>query len=315
MKYVPPPGSADADAPYLNGIPGLRKGSPVDARAVEHPQREIVHCISSAGLDPSGEDLTQLAQAIIALARAQLPGIATTDANGLVHPDGVTINIDATGKISVAQSDKYDVGEFYYFRHPTLKPGFAPAQGGLISGMWHGAPITEYPIWQYLQTSEGQLLLKTETEWQAMTRATWHTNADGTKVGWDGIGGAPFLVQDLGAGTLRMPDLRGMLVEAAGFASLGVGGVDGDTVRPINGSVTPTSATASGTAPVAAFSDASGVFRLSGAGLYMNGLLTRSSTLGTKFEFDVARVMPTGPVNAPRRWGALACVYLGTPAS
>lgn len=26
-------------------------------------------------------------------------------------------------------------------------------------------------------------------------------------------------------------------------------------------------------------------------------------------------VVPTGPTNAPRRWGALACAYLGRPAS
>ena len=31
--------------------------------------------------------------------------------------------------------------------------------------------------------------------------------------------------------------------------------------------------------------------------------------------FDVFRVAPTGPAFAPRRWGALACAYLGTPAS
>lgn len=31
--------------------------------------------------------------------------------------------------------------------------------------------------------------------------------------------------------------------------------------------------------------------------------------------FDASRVVPTGPAFAPRRWGALACVYLGKPAS
>ena len=29
--------------------------------------------------------------------------------------------------------------------------------------------------------------------------------------------------------------------------------------------------------------------------------------------FSAARVVPTGPAFAPRRWGALACVYLGRP--
>lgn len=31
--------------------------------------------------------------------------------------------------------------------------------------------------------------------------------------------------------------------------------------------------------------------------------------------YDTSRVMPTGPAFAPRRWGALACAYLGKPAS
>lgn len=35
----------------------------------------------------------------------------------------------------------------------------------------------------------------------------------------------------------------------------------------------------------------------------------------TAIAIDNNRVVPTGPANAPRRWGALACVYLGRPAS
>ena len=30
---------------------------------------------------------------------------------------------------------------------------------------------------------------------------------------------------------------------------------------------------------------------------------------------DTSRVVPTGSAFAPRRWGALACAYLGQPAS
>ena len=243
-----------------------------------------------------------LVSVIVAICEAQLPGIATTENNGLVHPDGVTISIDAAGKISVVRSDKYEVGEFYAFRHPTLRPNFAPAQGGLISGMWQGRPITDYPIWQYLQTSEGRLLLKTEAEWQAMTRATWHTCADGTKIGWDGIGGAPFLVQDLGAGTLRMPDLRGMHMEAAGFNALDVGGSAGDVARRVMGWLWPT-----GTGAYA------GGVCYPRPGVYGAGYGSHASNEGTGI--DTARVVPTGPANAPRRWGALACVYLGTPAA
>ena len=31
--------------------------------------------------------------------------------------------------------------------------------------------------------------------------------------------------------------------------------------------------------------------------------------------FDSGRIMPVGAANKPRAWGALACSYLGTPAS
>ena len=33
------------------------------------------------------------------------------------------------------------------------------------------------------------------------------------------------------------------------------------------------------------------------------------------YEIDLSRAMPIGPAFAPRRWGALACAYLGQPAS
>lgn len=198
----------------------------------------------------------------------------------------------------------YELCEFYYFRHPTLRPGFQPAQGGVISNA-----ATLYPdAWAYLQTAEGQRLCKTESEWQALTTATWATLADGSKVGWDGIGGAPFYALHLDTGALRLPDLRGMHVESAGFAGLDVGGSAGDTTREIEGVI----ALGAGTNHI--------VNCLSGpffAG--PNG----PSTVGAQYHesayqrptMRISRVVPVGPANAPRRWGALACVYLGTPTS
>lgn len=210
------------------------------------------------------------------------------------------------------------VGEFYYFRHPTLKPGFAPLQGGLISGAYQGKNITEYPIWAYLQTSEGQLLCKTEAQWQAMTKATWATLADDSKVGWNGIGGAPFYVQNLSAGTLRMPDLRGMYAEAAGFASLGVGEARIDHMRRLSGSVQAGGRGASAQFTVFTFLNALGAFDRRDIGTSQASFSVAANTttdLAQTLLIDSGRTMPVGPVNAPRRWGALACAYLGRPAS
>ncbi|MEG6501954.1 hypothetical protein V6C16_12075, partial [Desulfovibrio sp. 1188_IL3213] len=229
--------TATPDNRFTEGDPTI----PVPATTVTDDwlnavQEELIAILAAANVTPDKANNAQVLAAIQRLI-ADKTGIAKVGVNGLVNPDGVTIKIDAMGKISVVQSDKYDLGEFYYFRHPILKPGFAPLQGGVISGVYQGKNITEWPIWQYLQTADGQLLLKTEAEWQAMTQAIWHTNADGTTVGWDGIGGAPYYVQDLGAGTLRMPDVRGMYAEAAGFDSLGVGDVQGDGERRKSGKV------------------------------------------------------------------------------
>jgi hypothetical protein len=202
----------------------------------------------------------------------------------------------------------YELCEFYYFRLPTLRPGFQPAQGGLIVGaaeLWPEA-------WAYLQTAEGQLLRKTEAEWQAMITAVWHTNADGSTVGWDGIGGAPFYVQDLAAGTLRLPDLRGMHIEAAG-GGLGVGDVDGDRMRRITGSILPQNENGSSAIRLEHMSGA--LYRYP-TGFNCQGDLAFTPTLADSYiRLDTGRVAPHGPRTAPARWGALACVYLGLPAS
>ena len=248
--------------------------------------------------------------------RASLP--ATTTARGIGRVatsadlvDGATINNGpaflAAGseveRLLLRVTEKYDLGEFYYFRHPTIKPGFAPCQGGVIADA-----VTHYPeIWAYLQTTEGQLLLKTEAEWQAMSTATWATLADGTKVGWNGIGGVPYYVQDLATGTLRLPDLRGMYAEAAGFDSLGVGGVHGDMIRNISGSFVGY--------------DFGGDSGGSWGGAFTRTGMAGSSAGGGSSQgeastsFSPSRVVPTGNANKPRGWGALACCYLGTPAA
>lgn len=212
---------------------------------------------------------------------------------------------------------KYDLCEFYYFRHPTLKPGMQPAQGGLLTSASLGRPVPDvYPdAWEYLQTEEGRKLCKTEAEWQALTAAIWATLADGTKIGWNGIGGAPFYVQDLAAGTLRLPDLRGMYAEAAGYDALSVGGVHGDAGREIAASISIGAHYNAGS---------SGVVTIGGTGaLYGQSTINATylamgsgTAVGTnRATFSAARVVPTAAKNQPRAWGALACVYLGQPVS
>ena len=104
MKYNPPAGSQDPDAKYVTGQPGKVRGSAVPAEAVEHPQREIVEVIKKAGLDPDGDDLTQLWQAIGQIISTKAP-IATEKKPGLVQiGDGLAITPEGLLSVLIAST-------------------------------------------------------------------------------------------------------------------------------------------------------------------------------------------------------------------
>jgi hypothetical protein len=65
MKYNPPYGVADPNAPYVNGDPSVgRAGSIPPAESIEYPQREIVSVITDVGLSsPNNNDLAQMSAA------------------------------------------------------------------------------------------------------------------------------------------------------------------------------------------------------------------------------------------------------------
>ena len=63
MRYMPPFGSTDPNAPYVDrATPGAVRGSPLPAGVPTFLQREIVKVITSAGFEPA--DSLQLASAI-----------------------------------------------------------------------------------------------------------------------------------------------------------------------------------------------------------------------------------------------------------
>ena len=323
--------TATPDNKFTEGDPTIPvAATTVTADWLNAVQEEIVKVVLESGLELDKSDNTQLLQALLKIigvkapiATTKAPGlvqvgtglsvtaagllsvsVATAARAGLVKPDGATITIKADGTISAMS--KYDLCEFYYFRHPTLRPGFQPAQGGLLANA-----ATLYPeAWAYLQTTEGKKLCKTEAEWQAMTTATWATLADGTQVGWNGIGGAPYYAPNTATGALRLPDLRGMYAEAAGYDALGVGDVHGDAMRRLQGWL-PGYLTSTSGSPQAA----------SNSVLYWGTTGSRVYEMGTALDgrdqlsIDSQRTVPTASKNQPRAWGALACVYLGLPSS
>lgn len=227
---------------------------------------------------------------------------ATIEALGLMKPDGATITIAPDGTISVDKFAIDHLGEFRFFWSQKLRPGYMPCYGGVIDDCAEKFP----QIWEYLQTEEGQDLCVTEAEWQARVNSNWHTNADGTVVGWGGIGGCARFVQDLDAGTLRMPDVRGCLPEAVGGPdSPNVGFCQGDGIRNISGGQSTFNVIHRQTTGL--FYSANNATQSYG---YPN---VSDSTTAWGFAMNASRVVPTASVNRPRTFGVLPCAYLGIP--
>lgn len=88
MKYVQPVGGL-ANDPYVDANPvGGIEGSAVPAASIEHPMRELVALITSAGLTPTDADLTQVAAAIKTIFQKAAPVSAA--ASGTI--DAITAN-------------------------------------------------------------------------------------------------------------------------------------------------------------------------------------------------------------------------------
>jgi hypothetical protein len=65
MKYVPPYGTNDPDAPYINGDPSTgTEGSIPPADAFNEPMRELHNLVAYSGYTPSDIDLSQVTQSV-----------------------------------------------------------------------------------------------------------------------------------------------------------------------------------------------------------------------------------------------------------
>lgn len=200
---------------------------------------------------------------------------------------------------SITPQQRMDpVGGIRFFEDEAPRAGYVPCLGTTISNF-----STTYPeMAAYLSTPYGAARLVTLAQYNALHTAIWATLADGSTVGWNGIGGVTKFVWDKAADTLKMPDLQEMFRSSTG-ASLGVGGVHGDMIRNIVGTgVSYRSTTA-----------AWGAIEML-AGTNWNTGRAENDIYMYNSRLNIARVVPTGSANKPRAWGALACAYLGTPA-
>lgn len=206
--------------------------------------------------------------------------------------------------ISAAAAERYDIGEIYTFLNPGLKPGMAPATGGLIANVDQRFP----DAWEYFQTAQGQTMCVDEDAWQDMNTAVYATLADGTELSWDGIGGAPAYVLDVAAKTLRLPDLRGMFAETPGGpGSPEVGRAKAEGVANIKGTLGSIFVANGGPASVTN----QGAFKfIQGSGNYSD-LSSGTSYKNADVTFQASRVAPTAAITRPRAYGLLTCCFLG----
>ena len=146
MKYTPPLGSLEADAPYVDGNPtaGIR-GSVVPAAPFNQLQKELVHIITQAGLEPSADDLTQVLAALKKLFAAP---------SAIIPPDGVTIiekEIGSGKKVLAAASAgtldtleawrKSMIGAPMMLPSPVLPDGY----------MWPDGTLASFEDWPELE--------------------------------------------------------------------------------------------------------------------------------------------------------------------
>lgn len=88
-----------------------------------------------------------------------------------------------------------------------------------------------------------------------------------------------------------------------------MGDVDGDRMRDAVGSL------ARATNAPGSFGVATGVFHGSVTDTQYFNDTGLPSTIYSRMDFALSKMVPVGDKTASRRWGSLACVYLGRPAS
>lgn len=192
------------------------------------------------------------------------------------------------------------IGQTVWFEDTLQRPGFVPLNGCTIENFSQLWP----QMAAYLATTHGQeRCFESLAERTAAHIAVWHTLASGATVNWNGFGGVCKFYYDAENDVLYLPDLRGMFRAAAGdgVVAPSMGGVAGDRTRLMWGFA--------GTV----CNEPNGAFWFSSLTTdrdYRDGL----SKCGNS-NIDSSRVVPTGPVNTPRSWAALACCYLGCPTS
>lgn len=287
MKYTPPLGSLEADAPYVDGNPtaGIR-GSVVPAAPFNQLQKELVHIITQAGLEPSANDLTQVLAALKKLFAAP---------SAIIPPDGVTIiekEIGSGKKVLAAASAgtldtleawrKSMIGAPMMLPSPVLPDGY----------MWPDGTLASFEDWPELEEAyeagkfEGYVLPASAT--------------DEDKKNYPG----KWVLAANSAG-LYTPRLTGLFARYCGQDGQ-VGSYHRDEIREISG----TFSAVYGGYPLAECTGCITSVYFSDEG---QGTVPQSQA-NNIYTMSAARVVPTGPENVPQHYLQPIVLYLGSPA-
>lgn len=285
MKYTPPLGSLEADAPYVDGNPtaGIR-GSVVPAAPFNQLQKELVHIITQAGLEPSADDLTQVLAALKKLFAAP---------SAIIPPDGVTIiekEIGSGKKVLAAASAgtldtleawrKSMIGAPMMLPSPVLPDGY----------MWPDGTLASFEDWPELEEAyeagkfEGYVLPASAT--------------DEDKKNYPG----KWVLAANSAG-LYTPRLTGLFARYCGQDGE-VGGYHRDEIRNITGRTFGFHAKVIG-------DTYGGVGALELVAQSASAAQKGESAYGSYITFDASRVVPIGPENVPSHYRQPIALYLG----
>lgn len=286
MKYTPPLGSLEADAPYVDGNPtaGIR-GSVVPAAPFNQLQRELVHIITQAGLEPSADDLTQVLAGLKKLFAAP---------SAILPPDGVTIiekTIENGKKVLAAASagtlDMLEAWRKSMIGAPVMLPSPVLPDGY----MWPDGTLASFEDWPELEEAyeagkfEGYVLPASAT--------------DEDKAAWPG----KWVLAANSAG-LYTPRLIGLFARYCGQDGE-IGAYHRDEIRNIAG----------------VHIDSYGVTQNYSSGAFSAANPRATATLGNAVangawdvSFDASRVVPTGPENVPPHYRQPITLYMGRVA-
>jgi hypothetical protein len=193
------------------------------------------------------------------------------------------------------------IGELYHML--VIRPGFVWANGQVLTGA-----TANYPLLKAWLKDTGQYggawLRKTLDEWNAeWNDAKWNApDTTGNRAGM-----SPFYVLDEGEDTIKVPDLRGAYLAAAGFSGQTSGMTLNDAIRNITGAFVSLGTTSAANHGVIHIDITPATDAMFASG--QSSLAWLWNTLRADYN------VPTALTNRPRSIASYLCLYAAGPAA